>query len=306
MTTATMEKPAKTVGSKLKAHDPATVTPGKIKMMVFSKSGVGKTWLSMDFPKPFYIDSEDGARLGHYQAKLKTAGGGYFGVEDGALNFPSVLEQIQALATEKHSFQTLAIGSITKLYQSAIAHEAERLGEKDAFGASKKPAIAYMRRLVSWIQRLDMNVLFEAHEIAEWGINPRTGQREEVGQVPDIYDKLVYELDLTLRLEKRGNSRVAVVRKSRLLGFPEGDTFPSEYAEFATRYGKDFIESAVTSVVLATPEQVMEINKILEIVKIDQKDLDKVLTKANAETWSELTTAQATATLGWLKKRGGM
>ncbi len=300
---AVSEKPVRSA-SKLKAKDPAVVTPGKIKMMTFSKSGIGKTWLSMDFPRPFYIDCEGGARLAHYQEKLKKAGGGYFGQEDGALDFPSVIEQVTALATEKHNYHTVAFGSITKLYQTAIAIEAERLGDKDAFGASKKPAIAYMRRLVNWIQRLDMNVLFEAHEAVEWGKNPTSGQREEIGQLPDVWDKLIYELDLTLRLEKRGNSRVAVVRKSRLLGFPEGDTFPLEYAEFGKRYGKDFIESDVSSIVLANPDQVAEINKLLNLVKVEEKDLEKILSKANADSWAELTTEQATATIAWLKKKG--
>lgn len=289
---------------KLKAKDPELVKPGKIKMMVFSKSGVGKTWLSMDFPKPFYVDSEGGARLGHYQDKLKMAGGGYFGVEDGALDFPTVLEQVQALATEKHPYQTLAFGSITKLFQTAIANEAERLGEKDAFGASKKPAIAFMRRLVNWIMRLDMNVLFEAHEAPEWGVNPRTGQREEIGQQPDTWDKLIYELDLTLRLEKRGNSRIAVVRKSRLTGFPEGETFPLEYSEVGRRYGKDFIEAPTSQIVLATPEQVAEIKKLLEVVKVDPKDIEKIFSKANADSWEELTTEHAGVTINWLKKKG--
>lgn len=292
--------------SKLKAKDPTLVTPGKIKMMLFSKSGIGKTWLSMDFPRPFYIDSEGGARLAHYQEKLKKAGGAYFGQEDGALDFPSVLEQVQALATEKHNFQTVSFGSITKLYQTAISTESQHIedsGKKDEFGASKKPAIRQMRRLVNWIQRLDMNVVFEAHETSEWGINPRTGQREEIGQIPDVWDKLIYELDLTLRLEKRGPSRVAVVRKSRLLGFPEQDVFPLDYSEFATRYGKDFIEGTVSQIVLATIAQVTEINKLMQVVKVDQKDIEKLMTKANAETWEELTTDQATATIVWLKKK---
>lgn len=289
--------------AKLKAKDPATVKPGKLKLITFAKSGVGKTWLSMDFPNPFYIDSEGGARLAHYQEKLKKAGGGYFGIEDGALDFPTVLEQVQALATEKHDYKTLAFGSITKLYQTAIANEAERLGEKDAFGASKKPAIAFMRRLVNWIQRLDMNVLFEAHEATEWGINPKTENREEIGNQPDVWDKLIYELDLTLRLERRGNSRVAVVRKSRLTGFPEGDTFPLEYAEFGTRYGKDFIEAAVTSIVLASPEQVAEIKRILELVKVDDDFTEKTLKKAQAESWGELTTDQAGKVIAFLKKK---
>lgn len=289
--------------SKLKAKTPTEVKPGKIKMMVFSKSGVGKTWLSMDFPNPYYIDSEGGARLGHYQEKLKAAGGAYFGIEQGALDFPTVLQEIESLATEAHPYKTLAFGSITKLYQTAIADEAKRLGDKDAFGASKKPAIAYMRRLVSWIQRLDMNVLFEAHEAVEWGQNPKTGNREEIGQLPDVWDKLIYELDLTLRLEKRGPSRVAVVRKSRLVGFPEGDTFPLEYKEFSTRYGKDFIEATVTPIVLAKPEQVAEIKRILENVKVDEKEIEKILSKANAETWEELSETQATAAIAWLKKK---
>lgn len=287
----------------LKAKDPSLTSPGKIKMMVFSKSGIGKTWMSMDFPAPYYIDSEAGARLGHYQEKLKAAKGGYLGIEDGAGDFQTVLEQIQALATEKHPYQTLAIGSITKLYQTTIANEQERLGDKDAFGASKKPAIHAMRRLINWIQRLDMNVLFEAHETTEWGVNPKTGNREEIGNQPDVWDKLIYELDLTLRLEKRGNSRVAVIRKSRLLGFPEGESFPLEYSEFGKRYGKDFIEAKVHQIVLAEPAQVAEILRLIDIVKVDEKDINKIMTKANAENWNELTIEQAKSTLTWLTKK---
>ena len=291
------------MATRLKGKDPAETKAGKIKMMVFGKSGVGKTWLALDFPAPFYIDAEGGARLAHYQKKLKDAGGAYFGVSDGALDFPSVLEQVQALATEKHGYKTLVIGSITKLYQVAIADEAARLGDKDAFGASKKPAIAFMRRLVGWVAKLDMNVLFEAHEAVEWGINPKSGNREEIGQLPDVWDKLIYELDLTMRAEKRGPSRVAMVRKSRLVGFPESEVFPMEYAEFATRYGKDFIESAATAITLAKPEQVAEINRLLGLVKTTPEEIEKVLKKANAESWDELTEAQAAASIGWLKKK---
>lgn len=289
---------------KLKGKEPGIADPGKIKMMLFSKSGIGKTWLSMDFPNPYYIDSEGGARLAHYQSKLKKANGMYLGVEDGACDFTTVLDQIQILATEKHHYQTLAIGSITKLYQTAIANEQERLGpEKDVFGASKKPAIHFMRRLVNWIHRLDMNVLFEAHEITEWGVNPKSGNREEIGNQPDVWDKLIYELDLTLRLEKRGPSRYAVVRKSRLLGFPEGESFPLEYTEFGKRYGKDFIEKEVTPIVLADQVQVEEILRLIEVLKVDEKDISKILSKANAENWHELTEEQAKSTITWLKKR---
>lgn len=291
------------MGSKLKAKKPEEVSPGKIKMLTYGKSGVGKTWLSMDFPSPYYIDCEGGARLAHYQKKLSDSGGAYYGIEDGALDFDAVIGQVEALATERHGYKTLAFGSITKLYQSAIAAEQQRLGDKDQFGASKKPAIAHMRRLISWIHRIDMNVLFEAHESVEWGQNPKTGQREEVGHAPDVWDKLVYELDLTLRIEKRGPQRICQVRKSRLIGFPEGESFPCEYGEFGARYGKDFIEAAVVPIQLATELQVAEINRLLTVVNVPEKELEAILSRAKAETIAEFSEDYATRMIEWLKKK---
>ena len=289
--------------TRLKAKSPKETTPGKIKMLVFSKPGVGKTWLSLDFPSPYYIDSEGGARLGHYQKKLEKTNGAYLGIADGALDFQTVLEQIKALATEKHNYKTLAIGSITKLYQTVIANESERLGEKDVFGASKKPAYACMRRLFNWMLKLDMNILLEAHEVVEWGLNPDTGVKEELGVQADIWSKVEHELDLTLRLLKRGHDRIAIIRKSRLVGFPEGESFPLTYTEFGERYGVDFIEAEVTPLTIATKEQTVEIQRIISRLKIDKKELDKILSKAKANSWSDLTNEQADATIIWLKKK---
>jgi hypothetical protein len=294
---------AKTAVSKLKARKPEEVRPGKTKSLIFGKSGVGKTWFALSFPSPYYIDTEGGADLRHYQKRLQDAGGAYMGPADGALDFGAILEQMQALATEKHGFKTLIIDSVTKLYQVAIANEAERLGDKDAFGASKKPAIAYMRRLVNWATKLDMNVIFVAHEATEWGMV--NGARQEIGQVPDCWDKLIYELDLTLRAEKRGPERVAVVRKSRLLGFPDCDVFPLDYAEFGKRYGRDAIESDVQAITLASPEQVAEIKRLLGIVKVAESDVEKLMTKAGADSFEEFSTEQAASTIEWLKKRIG-
>ena len=214
--------------SKLKARAPEETKPGKSKILIYGPSGVGKTWFGLSFPRPYYFDTEQGADLKHYQKRLIEVGGRYMGPADGTLSFPTLIEQIQALATETHPFQTLVVDSITKLYQTCIAQEAERLGDKDAFGASKKPAIANMRRLVNWVSRLDMNVVFIAHETTEWGLV--NGNRSEIGKTPDVWDKLIYELHLTLAATKRGPERKATVRKSRLLGFPEGESFALDYA----------------------------------------------------------------------------
>ena len=289
--------------SKLKAKSPDEVQPGKTKGMIYGASGVGKTWFTLTFPAPYYIDTEGGADLQHYQDRLKRAGGAYLGPKDGSLDFNFVIEQMQALAAEKHPYKTLIVDSITKLYQTAIANEAERLGEKDAFGASKKPAIAGMRRLVNWAMKLDMNIWFVAHDTAEWGLDPKTGQRTEIGRIPDVWDKLIYELHLTLQAVKRGPSRVAIVKKSRLLGFPDLEQFDLGYDEFAKRYGKDYIESESHQITFATKEQVAEISRLLSVVKVTEDEIAKVWTKAGVDSWNELSIEQAAATVAWLKKK---
>jgi hypothetical protein len=58
------------MASKLKAKAPEIVVPGKTKILVFGASGVGKTWFSLGFPNPFFIDTEGGADLKHYQERL--------------------------------------------------------------------------------------------------------------------------------------------------------------------------------------------------------------------------------------------
>jgi hypothetical protein len=292
------------VASKLKGKDPKSAPASKPKVLIYGKPGVGKTWASLDFPGVYYIDTEGGADLAHYTDKLAKSGGLYLGPEDGSCDFGVVLGQIKALASEAHDRKTLVIDSISKLFNSAIALEAERLGDKNAFGADKKPAIASMRQMVTWLQKLDMSVILIGHEKAEWGQDDK-GQRVEIGATFDAWDKLEYELHLALRVVKQGKSRRAFVRKSRLLGFPEGEAFDWSYDSFADRYGRDVIEGAVKSITLATPEQVAEVRRLLDAVKVEEDYAAKCFAKAGATAWDELETGQIEKVIAQLKGRIG-
>ena len=88
-----------------------------------------------------------------------------------------------------------------------------------------------------------------------------------------------------------------------MLGFPDLEQFPLEYDEFAKRYGKDYIESATHQITFATPEQIKEIEKLLSVVKTTEQEIEKVWTRAGVESWKELSTEQAAATIIWLKKK---
>ncbi len=272
------------MASKLKAVKPEAAEPSKPKILIFGKAGVGKTWGALDFPACYYIDTEGGADLKHYTDKLAKSGGMYFGPEQGSQDFATVIEQVQALATEKHQFKTLIIDSISKVFNSEIAKEAERLGDKDAFGASKKPALHLTRRLINWIDRLDMNVILIAHEKILWA------NEKQAGVTFDAFDKLEYELHLCLNIVKQGESRKAYVKKSRLIGFPDATNFEWSYNEFAKKYGKEIIEGQVHQIMLATAEQVGEIKRLLDIVKMDEKEIAKWFSKAKVESWEEMST----------------
>jgi hypothetical protein len=297
------------MAGKLRGKTPCTAAPGKTKGLIFGESGIGKTWFTLGFPAPYYIDTEGGAKGRQYQERLLAAGGAYMGPEDGALDFDAVINEIKLLATETHGYKTLVIDSITKLFQICIANEQERLGDKDAFGASKKPAVGAMRRLINWVGRLDMNVWFVAHEVAEWGKNESTGQREEVGKIPDVWDKLVYELDLGIRVIRRGKvyPSIGVVHKSRLTGFPLGETFKLDYPTFAERYGKGVIEAAPKAITLISEENANEIARLVAVLKVPETECEKVLTKAAASSWAELSEEHGAKTLAWLnnKIKGG-
>lgn len=288
--------------SKLKAVDPTTAEPSKPKILIYGNPGVGKTWTALDFPKPYYIDTESGADLAHYTAKLKAAGGAYFGVDQGSLDFKELIEQVKALATESHDYKTLVIDSISKIFNTTIAAEAERLGDKDQYGASKKLPVSYTRQLINWIDRLDMTVILVAHQKPLWGMDAK-GQRAEIGVTFDAYDKLEYELNLCLNITKEGDSRKARVKKTRLLGFPDGFAFDWSYSKFSEIYGKNIIEKKAEAIKLATTEQIKEFNDLIEVVKMADDWMEKCLTKFKATRIEELDESKIAGMITMMKTK---
>ena len=294
--------------TKLKAIKPTLTNPGHIKCFIFGKSGVGKTWLALNFPKPMYIDTEGGARLRHYQQKLIESGGGYYGMQHGSNDLDNIIEQISALATEKHDYKTLIIDSITKPWITSIGNEQERLGDGDGWGASKKPAVAKMRRIISWISKLDMNVFLIAHELPKWETVGK--ERKEVGVIPDTYEKVLYELDLALQIRAHSATRRdAVVHKTRLLGFPQNEVIVLQdgvdfgYQAIADRYGRDFIEAPSVPIILATPEQVDRIKEMFKMMNLTEEQIAKGLAKKNAETIEDLSAEDAQTIINDIQKK---
>jgi hypothetical protein len=290
---------------RLLGSAPESIKARKPKILVYGASGVGKTQFALDWPDTYILDVEGGATQPEYRERLKAANGLYLGPDEGAASFDVVLEQVKILATEPHDRRTLVIDSMTKLFANEIAREAERLtdaGKKNEFGADKKPAVNYMRQLVSWLTRMNMNVILICGEVAEWG-KDSSGERSQIGTTFDCWPRLEYELDLAIQVVKLGNSRYGKVRKSRIAAFAHSATFDWTYNAFTDLYGREVVEEASEPVNCATPEQIAEINRLLEIVKLEEGTVDKWLAAANVSAWDEMPTERVAKAIDHLKSK---
>ena len=264
--------------SILKAVKPVATKRQKPKIVIFGKAGIGKTWTALDFPNVYYMDTEGGATEPQYIDKLLKSGGVYLGKEHGSQNFETIIEQLKGLATEKHTYKTVVIDSFTKVFDIEVANEVERLTaarKEIAYGNEKKSAVKMTKRLIGWIDKLDMNVILVCHSKAEYAM--LNGKNEAVGNTFDGWEKLSYELQLCLEISKQGNSRKAFIKKSRIEGFKDAELIEWSYASFRDRLGKELLESEAVAITLATPEQIAEFNRLLSVVKLGDTTADKAI-----------------------------
>lgn len=283
----------------LKGRAPDAGRPTKPKFLIFGPPSVGKTWVAIDFPRAYYIDTEGGASQPQYQRKLLESGGTYFGPEDGARDFNSVVDQVEALATNKHDYLTVVIDSFSKVYLSEAALHESRVG--NTYGADKKEANKPTRQLMRWLDRLDMNVVLVCHEKEKWEKKPggKANDLVSVGKVFDGYEKLEYDLHLCLRVTRDG----ATVYKSRLEGFPYGETFPWNFKEFERRAGKAVMLRPVVPVVLPEAAEVNEVRRLLHAAKMKPGWEQDVFSKAGVTRWEELDRDKVLKCIEYLKTR---
>lgn len=283
----------------LRGKPPETITK-RLKLLLYGPAGVGKTMASIQFPKPYLIDTERGAENPAYVAKLKAAGGAYWFTVDA----DEMIEEIRNLLSTKHHYRTLVIDPLTVLYNDLLDKSSASLATKDdptgtAFGRHKGPADKKIKHLLALLLRLDMNVVITSHAKTKW---EKAGKEIiDAGQTFDCYGKLDYLFDLALEVQRRGKERVGIVRKTRLDSFPEADIFPFSYDEIAVRYGRDVLERDAKPEALATAEQIAEIKDLLDARKDGDDLAEKWLTKAGAETFEEMSSDAISKCINFLR-----
>lgn len=275
---------------------PELIKRGKPKFILSGKSGVGKTFFMLDFPKPLIIDCEGGAVEPQYVAKMKAVGADYMGKEEGSQDFKTVIDELKRLATTKHEYQTLIIDSFSKLYNLTAAIAEETVG--NVYAADKKAAQKPTRQLQVWMDRLDMTIALVCHSKAKWENGQPTGSTTFDG-----WDKLEYDLNLWIELIQTGKRRDIVVRKSRIEGFILGNSYPADYETFAKLYGSEVINKPSEQITLASVEQIAQVKHLVGVFNISEEDQKKALKKYDVEAYEELSSEEIQKIIDNLKSK---
>jgi len=149
--------------------------------------------------------------------------------------------------------------------------------------------------------QLDMNLIVTSHQKDIYGPN-----MQKVGIGPDSMKGDNYVFDYVFRLNVINDKAIAITEKQRSEPL-EPQKFPPEfewtYDNFLKLYGAEIIKREAVAVPLASTEQVAEIVRLLEIVRVRDEEVTKLWTKHDVDGWDELTSEAIRKYIDALKKK---
>jgi hypothetical protein len=269
----------------LKAKKPE-VTKARFKALIYANTGVGKTHFCCSFPSVYYIDSENLTDYPHLVKMIIDNDGDHALIRE----LTDIIKEVKELLSVKHKYKTLVIDSLSFPCGLLANLEAERLAAKSAgsegteFGANLAKAKRLTLHLGILLSRLDMNVIVTAHE------KTRYVNGAEVGKTFDINEKMAYSLGTVLNLRQHGNSKKAFVEKSRYPQMKLGELidFNDGFESIKKIFGAGIFEDESTVEILATPEQISEVKRLIQVLSITDETVQKILIKGQAQSWDEM------------------
>lgn len=283
---------------------PPEASQKRLKMLVYGPPGVGKTIAALAFQNAYIIDTEKGTDF--YADSINKSGSVVFQSN----NSDEIKEELKTLLTTKHPYRVLLIDPITQVY-NACQEKWTRIFEKHArtekeatlqdfgpryWGRVKSEMKAIDRLMMS----LDMSVIITSHQKDIYGPG-----MQKIGVGPDAMKGSEYLFDYVFELKNIDGKRVAVTIKERSeIG---QNKFPPEfewnYEAFRKFYGAEILEKDSTPVKLAAPEQVAKTLKLLEVVNVSQDEREKWLTKAEVDSFDDMTSDQIGKVIAFLEKK---
>jgi hypothetical protein len=266
----------------LRAKKPEVNEP-RLKSLLYADKGVGKTHFCCSFPDCYYIDTEGLEDYPQFVDMIRRNNGDLIYLTD----LHEIIKETKELLSVKHNYKTLIIDSISFPYGWLAQIEAERLVQKSPntegteFGANLAKAKRLTFQLGMLLSRLDMNVIVVAHEKSKFVDN------KDAGKVFDINEKMAYSLGSVLNMRLYGKTRKLFIEKSRYTQLKTGETldFDDGYNVIESLFGKEIFTRESKAIELASADQVKEITRLIDLLKIPEETVQKWKMNAKAETF---------------------
>jgi len=212
---------------------PPKETRRGLKLFIYSEPGVGKSYFCSQFKNAYYIDSEEGAKMSKYVENINNNKGALFSTR----KFNDLAQELVALSSVEHPYETLVIDSITPIYDDLVEEERERIkkeGRRAKISEEYQVANSRFKKMVWMLLDLPMNVVITAHAKKEYSENMSV-----IGTTFDGYKKFAFMFDLVLEAILRKGKRIAIVKKSRILDLEPDQEIEFNFETFSKIYRKE-------------------------------------------------------------------
>ena len=261
--------------SQLRGKPPAAIEK-RLKLFLFGDYGTGKTTAALSFPQSYIFDCEKGAENDSYVELMNKGKSSILQTND----TDEITSELRSLISEDHSYKTIVLDPVTTL-EADLIEKAQKKYTGDGDMRIWRDRDQALRRISNLLLKADMNVVVTAHGKIDYGPN-----MTKLGTTFDGWKRWPYLFDIVIELKRVGKDRVGFIRKTRVSNFVDGEDFKWSYEEFRRRYG-NVIERDAKSLRLATKGQIVEINYLIDILKLPEDTVEKWKSKAAADSWDE-------------------
>lgn len=265
----------------------------RLKLFLWGDSGVGKTTLALQFPKPVMIDFEGGADLYGETFDFEVLR---------ASTADEAMEAVQWLHGHAHPHRTLVIDPIT-VYWDALQKKWSDIFLRRNRGSKgykfefydlqprdwmtiKAEFKDFIRKLIA----LDMNVIVTARQKVQYADG---AFMKAIGETFDGEKSLPYLFDTIVRLYRDEKGRfLGECLKDRSNRLPLGE-FEVSYARFEELFGKKTLARKARPTTFATDEQKRQIREHIAHFEMSPEQVARRLAAYGAESLDELTQENA-------------
>lgn len=257
----------------------------RIIALIAGESGTGKSFFVANLPCALIYDTDIGGGLSYADTRIANNQSERVEIS----SYPEILADLKDRGTSDDLAKrhTVVIDHVSALQQEANGRH-NPTGESD-YGRANERATREWRLIREFCRRHDFNLICTGHMKGKWE------KDTQIGIQIDGAKNMEGDVSIAIYLRRKsagGYPSLAIIQKWRRdpedTRGPVPTTFEFSLANFIAIDGTNSLVRQREPIKLASPEQVEEITRLLEVVKLNPALIERLWKKNSAESWAEL------------------